>query len=64
MPTILIPAYGRKYATQLAATADWKEGLDFRIEGGPYCSIRDIDALKRNYGTISIRFKAGRYFTV
>lgn len=46
----LIPAYGRKYATVEALLKDWQEGKDFRIgSGGPYCSVRDLDQLKRMF---------------
>lgn len=38
---ILIPAYGRDYATTEACQADWISGKDFKILDGPYCSIRD-----------------------
>lgn len=44
----IIPAYGRVYSTTNAAVQDWIAGKDFKIrDGGPYCSIRDSDALKR-----------------
>jgi hypothetical protein len=43
----LVPAYGRKYATEEAMLKDWKDGLDFKILGGPYCSIRDLDYMKK-----------------
>ena len=42
----LIPAYGRKYNNRAEALKDWHGGLDFKIAGGPYCSIRDIERLK------------------
>ena len=45
-PVVLMPAYGRQYATKCAAVADWKSGKDFKIVGGPYCSIRDLEALQ------------------
>lgn len=34
-------AYGRE-----ARRSDWAAGKDFKIVGGPYFSIRDIDKLK------------------
>ena len=27
---------------------DWAEGKDFKILGGPYCSIRDLDIMIRD----------------
>ena len=41
MVVVLLPAYGRTYETIEAAEKDWDAGKDFRILGGPYCSIRD-----------------------
>ena len=49
---VVIPAYGRKYSTKEAAVQDWKDGKDFKIANGPYCSIRDLD--KVSYSTIWI----------
>ena len=37
----LIGAYGRE-----ATLEDWKAGKDFKIYGGPYCSIRDMKRMK------------------
>lgn len=36
-------AYGRD-----ATETDWRAGLDFQIKSGPYFSIRDCEALKRD----------------
>lgn len=44
----LVGAYGRKYTTKKDAVRDWEAGLDFKIQGGPYCSVRDIDYLVDN----------------
>jgi hypothetical protein len=33
---------------------DWKAGKDFRIQSGPYCSIRDIEYLRGSYNRIYI----------
>lgn len=50
MPTcILINAYGRRYLSIDAALKDWNAGKDFLILGGPYCSIRDIELLQKEY---------------
>jgi hypothetical protein len=35
-------AYGREANLQ-----DWEDGKDFRIVGGPYFSIRDMDEMRR-----------------
>lgn len=53
-PLILIPAYGRKYSTREAMVADWEYEHDFRIYGGPYCSIRDLNKLTRGTSSITI----------
>jgi len=45
-PFYLIAAYGRRYPTAEAAICAWKEGKDFQIIGGPYCSIRDLEKMK------------------
>lgn len=51
-PTFLLPAYGRKYATIVQALQDWNAGKDFKIYGGPYCSIRDITELRETSSNI------------
>ena len=61
---ILVPAYGRQYPNKSYALYDWQNGKDFRIEGGPYTSIRDIDELRKQFGTISIRWDKGLYIQV
>jgi hypothetical protein len=42
---VVMPAYGRSYATSEQVIADWKSGKDFKVVNGPYCSIRDLDYL-------------------
>jgi len=43
---ILLPAYGRQYATKSAAVNDWFMGKDFiDAESHRYTSVRDIDVL-------------------
>lgn len=49
----LIGAYGRVYKDGAEAKIDWEAGVDFKIQGGPYCSIRDLKALKE-MGSLSI----------
>jgi hypothetical protein len=56
-PLYLIPAYGRSYSTPDSALQDWYGGKDFKIdEGGPYCSIRDIAAMKDEYDEIRLLY--------
>lgn len=43
----LVPAYGRRYETEREALADWDAGKDFKLMSGPYCSQRDIAALRK-----------------
>ena len=44
-PIYLTPAYSRKYNTEAACLKDWRAGKDFKVLRGPYCSIRDYEAL-------------------
>ena len=55
----LEPAYGRQYKTREAALQDWQAGRDFNIEGGPYCSRRDIAQLYQQFGRVYIRYSRG-----
>ena len=45
---ILKPAvYSKPYPQNMGEVeAAWNNGQDFKIVGGPYCSIRDIEAIK------------------
>ena len=52
----LVPAYGRTYDTGPQAWEDWEAGKDFRILGGPYCSIRDREALQDQFGGVQILY--------
>lgn len=52
-------AYGRQYPNHLQAKADWVAGKDFKIENGPYCSIRDMPALTRRHDRVIIATGAG-----
>lgn len=54
-PVILIGAYGRDYFSENIVLDDWMGGKDFKVVGGPYCSIRDIAALKTR-GRVYIRY--------
>ena len=53
-PIVLIPAYGKTYATAADMRAAWGRGEDFRDWRGRtgYCSIRDLREL--SYLTSSI----------
>lgn len=50
MSLSLVPAYGRRYESEDQALESWNKGQDFKIIGGPYTSIRDIDLLKNQFG--------------
>ena len=53
----LIPAYGRRYTSIDEARDAWNLGLDFKIRGGPYCSSRDVELLKKSgYTRIEVCF--------
>jgi len=43
---IIQPAYGRSYKTIELMEKDWVDGKDFKIQFGPYCSVRDIEYMK------------------
>jgi hypothetical protein len=51
-PLVIMPAYGREYKTSQEAKADWDNGKDFKIVGGPYLSIRDINYIKDTYSSV------------
>ncbi len=53
-PMTLIPAYGRKGRTPEAMLADWNAGKDFKIFGGPYCSIRDFPQLQAEASSVRL----------
>jgi len=53
-PMTLIPAYGRKGRTAEAMLADWNAGKDFKIFGGPYCSIRDLLMLRADASSVKL----------
>jgi hypothetical protein len=48
----LVAAYGRHYATKDQVLQDWMQGKDFKIHGGPYCSVRDLEAMRWDFSTI------------
>jgi len=61
----LVPAYGRNYASKQEAIEDWIAGKDFKIVGGPYCSVRDSVNLRFDCSTLWIlwnRIDAVRIF--
>lgn len=51
---ILIPAYGRQYTTVESLKNAFEKGLDFKILNGSYCSIRDIEEIKKIFGQIEL----------
>ena len=52
----LLPAYGRVYKTAEQALQDWRNGKDFKMYNGPYCSIREIQIIKDTNVTVKILF--------
>lgn len=58
---ILTPAYGRKYHSEADVRLDWLNGKDFKIQNGPYCSIRDINALRMTNTHVLIKFSDGAF---
>jgi len=56
----LKPAPWRKcWQTREEVISDWHSGKDFRIENGPYCSIRDIEYLYSSYNRVYILYSHG-----
>lgn len=50
-----VPAYGRTYTDDADILLAWLEGLDFKIVGGSYFSIRDSKLLiEQGYELISV----------
>ena len=58
-PVFLLPAYGRKYTSRQQALKAWQDGKDFQIYNGPYCSIRDIQELRRISSGVYIQYEKG-----
>lgn len=58
-PLWLIPAYGRVYKSKEAVVKDWQAGKDFLIDGGPYCSIRDLNHMRNQFQNIYIDYGMG-----
>jgi hypothetical protein len=56
----LVPAPWRRWMqTREEIIEDWQAGKDFRIESGPYCSIRDIEHLRSSYNRVYIIHSRG-----
>lgn len=51
-PIFLRAAYGAQYKTVTDMAKAWRDGKDFRIYGGPYCSVRDIEKLSARASAI------------
>lgn len=49
---ILLPAYGRPYKSRAETEKDWNDGKDFRIFKGPYCSVRNLESMKKDVDRI------------
>ena len=61
---LLFPAYGRKQKTPEDTLKDWEDGKTFKIQGGPYCSIRDIEYMKKKFDSIEILCEYGKVLTI
>lgn len=53
-PLLLRPAFGRVYVSKEDMLSGWLAGDTFRMFGGPYCSIRDIEALRAESSSITL----------
>ena len=60
---ILGSAYGRRYSNKEAMLKDWEEGKDFKMSNGPYCSIRDLESLKKTFSLIIV-MQAGTHLHI
>lgn len=56
---VLIGAYGRTYENKKDAIRDWEQGLDFKVNNGRYCSIRDLNTLIADTAGVHIQTKQG-----
>jgi hypothetical protein len=65
-PVLLIPAYGKTYATKEELIAGWESGKEFKFWAGPgcYCSIRDLKELSYLASTITITDLHGKFNAV
>lgn len=52
---ILTYAYGKSVESTDELLAAWEGGKDFKINNGPYCSIRNLDILKKDFDYIQLR---------
>ena len=48
----LIPAYGREYNSIVEALKDWEDGKDFQVYNGPYCSVRDLEKMTKDFSKV------------
>lgn len=60
---VLKAAYGRHYKTYSEALRDWEAGKDFKIAGGPYTSKRDLEDLKKSFGTVLVEYGPNSIYT-
>ena len=61
---VLEAAYGRFYKTEAQAVKAWKNGADFKIVNGPYCSVRDSVALANECGAVYVKYDTRKYVRV
>jgi hypothetical protein len=60
----LVAAYGRYYTTKDQVLQDWMAGKDFKIHGGPYCSVRDLEAMRSSFCTIYLCYGSDKVLEV
>lgn len=61
----LLPAlWNGWYENKDKAVKAWNAGKDFKIRGGPYCSIRDKEILLKKYDSIYIEYNVGELVRV
>jgi hypothetical protein len=53
-PLQILPAYGSRYLNSDDMMMAWNSGKDFKIWNGPYCSVRDLPALRKESDRIYI----------
>lgn len=63
-PLFIHGAYGRHYNTKEELLKAWEGGSDFKVWGGPYCSIRDLDYIMENHGRIILSYGNDNYHII
>lgn len=63
-PILAHGAYGKHYKTKAELLKAWEDGADFKIWGGPYMSIRDLDYMMEIHGRIILSYGNDNYHVI